>query len=218
MVDPEGIDAENNGVAEVAGYLRLVGRSFPDRLFVVTIESPETRPKHRQRTYLLVAIAVAGFAWLLITYIIPIYLGYALFGTVNLNPTGPVGKNATYTLSWVTPVAMDDSGVYTPYTEFTAEALNAARTEELLRVTFVGPDVASTGPDVVSVYPIDGYLWGAAALSAEDGTCFLILLRSDRTDPVYGDTLYGTRPEGEPCVGRAAVEGNVSLNGWPSGE
>ena len=75
-------------------------------------------------------------------------------------------------------------------------------------------DVPSTGPDVVSVNPIDAYTWGAAALSP-NGRCYVLVAVIDRTDTRFGADHYGWLAKGAKCVGSAATPTKATADTWP---
>lgn len=71
--------------------------------------------------------------------------------------------------------------------------------------TWLSDNVASTGPNVVSVAnPTDGSGWGAAAES-QSGTCFYLYVQQG------GATLYGSS-DTLACTGTQAL--NVTGTGW----
>ena len=79
----------------------------------------------------------------------------------------------------------------------------------------MGPDVPSTGPDVVSVNVVDDFTWGAAALSDQTDRCYVIVTAIDRDMPQFGGTRHGWLPKGEACLGASAVPARVTSSDWP---
>ncbi len=86
------------------------------------------------------------------------------------------------------------------------------RSEDGLPVSYVPADVPSDGPLVVSVNPIDDFTWGAAALSARTGRCYLVVLVRDQ-DPRYGHVRYGVLADGRPCKGSEATRASTHSAG-----
>ena len=80
-----------------------------------------------------------------------------------------------------------------PFSAADASSLAAADA----RLTFLGPDEASTDPGTVSVYA-DANVW-AATVAARPGACFSI------KQVAGGDTRYGVSTE---CTGRGALQVN----------
>jgi hypothetical protein len=124
---------------------------------------------------------------------------------------------ATSALDWATPNPSSSSGAYGGLSRYTAAELN--RVHQGSRwgpITYVDAGVPSTRPDEVSVNPIDDYTWGAAAHSARDGRCYVIVITHDRTDPRYGSTHYGRLPAGATCVGSAATPATATSPSQPA--
>ena len=96
---------------------------------------------------------------------------------------------------------------------FTAAELNRTRRgSQYTHITYIPANEPSTGPQVISVNPIDEHTWGAAALSLR-GYCDLILTTAnpdDRGTPRPYRTYYGVLPQGEPCLGTAATRETVT--------
>lgn len=129
---------------------------------------------------------------------------------------GRPGPGAQSSLEYSSPPARDASGRFLGFGRFDAAELNRIRQgKELRKLRFVGPDVPSTGPAVVSVNVIDDFTWGAAALSDQNDRCYLVVRAIDRDKPQFGGTQHGWLPKGEPCVGAAAVPARVTLPDWP---
>jgi hypothetical protein len=80
--------------------------------------------------------------------------------------------------------------------QFSAAGASALASSDA-RLTFVGPDVASTDPGTVSVYA-DASVW-AATVAARPGACFSI------KQVAGGDTRYGVSTD---CTGRGALRAN----------
>jgi hypothetical protein len=76
-------------------------------------------------------------------------------------------------------------------------------------VDYVGPDDASTGPDVVSVYPINHDTWAAVALGT-DHHCYGVL--TDDEGYFYARFTLGVR-----CLGSIATPRTVTLTMMPEG-
>lgn len=126
--------------------------------------------------------------------------------------------SATATLQRLPPDAYDSSGRFLGLASYTAERLNALNDDRVRGVTFVAAEEPSTGPKVVSVNPIDDYTWGAAALSARSGVCYLTLLAINKDNPRLGGFKRGWLPPGSNCVGKAATPQTVRDENWPSAE
>ncbi|MDQ4091163.1 MAG: hypothetical protein M3163_12795 [Actinomycetota bacterium] len=159
-----------------------------------------------------VAAIVAGciLGWFVIVY------GFAAL----LRATGarPV-VGAQSILEYSLPSARDDSGRFLGYSRFDAAELNRIQqAKDPFTIRYVGPDVPSTGPDVVSVNVVDDFTWGAAALSNRTDRCYLILLVTDREGPQYTKRLFDRPPKDEPCLGASAVPERVRASDWPDFE
>lgn len=128
-----------------------------------------------------------------------------------------IGKSATATLDHLPPEPREGD-VYTGLSRFTAEYLNMHAAARFKSITFVPADQPSTGPDVVSVNPIDDYTWGAAALSSRTGICYLLFSTIDPSNTRLGSTKHGALPRGSKCVGEAATKETVRDQNWPSAE
>ena len=74
-------------------------------------------------------------------------------------------------------------------------------------LTYVPASRASTGPTVISVHPINPYMWAATALSG--GRCYGILIAEQPTHPAYGNNYYAVFPQGTPCEARFAGPSTV---------
>lgn len=124
-------------------------------------------------------------------------------------------RSATATLQRLPPDPYDASGQFQGLASFTAERLNGMNEDPVRGITFVSADEPSTGPTVVSVNPIDDYTWGAAALSARSGVCYLTLLAIDRENTRLFHSKRGWLPPGSKCVGKAATEQTVPMRTGP---
>ena len=76
-------------------------------------------------------------------------------------------------------------------------------------VDYVGPDEASTGPDVVSVNPINHDTWAAVALGT-DHRCYGVL--TDAQGFFYARFALGVH-----CIGSIATPQTVTLTMMPEG-
>jgi hypothetical protein len=94
----------------------------------------------------------------------------------------------------------------------TASALRLNRIKwEPGDVTYVSADHVSTGPDVVSVHPIDFSTWAAVALGS-DGHCYAVL----SYQPIgEGQDYYGQLSRHTPCRGSEATRANVNQSNPP---
>ena len=166
---------------------------------------------HAEVKYRRVAAVAAGciVGWFVIVY------GFAAI----LRATGARDPGAQSSLWAAWPTARDDSGRFLGYSRFDAAELNRVQQgRELRAIRYVGPDVPSTGPDVVSVNVVDNFTWGAAALSDENEHCYLLLHVTDRERPEFGSTFFERLPKGEPCLGASAVPERVRASDWPDFE
>lgn len=160
------------------------------------------------RTAAIVAGCLVG--WFVIVY------GYAAILRVTGARTGP-GAQASLDHAW--PSARDDSGRFLGYGGFDAAELNRIHQgRELRTIRYVGPDVPSTGPDVVSVNVVDDFTWGAAARSEETEHCYLVLHVTDRERTDLGSAFFERLPKGEPCLGASAAPERVRASEWPDFE
>jgi len=129
---------------------------------------------------------------------------------------GRPGPGAQSSLEYAWPTSRDSSGRFLGYSRFDAAELNRIQQGKDLRdIRYVGPDVPSSGPDVVSVNVLDDFTWGAAALSDQTDRCYLLLKVTDRERPQFGTTLHGWLPKGAPCLGASAVPERVTGPDWP---
>jgi hypothetical protein len=90
------------------------------------------------------------------------------------------------------------------------------RPEYPLKVRYVGSDVPSDSPSVISVNPIDPFTWAAVAVGT-DGRCYGLLVALDPAHPVYGNTYYVRFPARTPCRGAKATTQTVTLRQLPEG-
>jgi hypothetical protein len=123
------------------------------------------------------------------------------------------------------PVDRPEYSEYLLYSRFTADEMNRVgqdpdrrahliwRSLEDQTITYVPADVASDGPLVVSVNPIDDYTWGAAALSERTQRCYLEVHVREMENPKYGHTRWGRLAEGLPCKGSEATRANTRSPG-----
>ena len=136
---------------------------------------------------------------------------------IGLGPgiaSGP--PDAQDSLLFAMPSGRDSAGAYVGLDRFTAAELNRIHEGvELRPLRFISADMSSTGPDVVSVNPIDRYTWAAVALSSR-GICYAILSVDDRANPNYGSTYFGRLPHAAACVGSAASPATVTGREWPA--
>ncbi len=142
-------------------------------------------------------------------------LVYGLAAILRATGARP-GPGAQSSLEHSSPPARDASGRFLGFSRFDAAELNRIEHgKELRELRFVGPDVPSTGPDVVSVNIVDDFTWGAAALSDQTDRCYLMLRVIDRDRTDLGTTHYALLPKGEPCLGASAVPDRVTASDWP---
>jgi hypothetical protein len=178
---------------------------------VASDRSARQRPRWPDIVLILVVatglIFVASVAWAITCN--PIGLGG------DCMPWVPHEPLATLSLSAGSPES--DSNDPHGLGRFNAHELNRVHFEEgsAPRIRFVDADVASTGPTVVSVNPLDRFSWGGASYSTQTKRCYLILLTQDRTNPEFGGTTYGVLPRGRRCVGSAATPQSVAADDWP---
>lgn len=160
-------------------------------------------------SYRRVAAVAAGcvVAWFVLVY--------GLVGLLRATGARP-GPGAQSSLENSTPAARDASGRFLGLRRFDAAELNRiGQGKQLRKLRFVGPDVPSTGPDVVSVNAIDDFTWGAAALSDQTDRCYVILEILDRDRPQFGTTRFDWLSKAEPCTGASAIPDRVTGSDWP---
>lgn len=92
----------------------------------------------------------------------------------------------------------------------TADYLNATHGQWL---DFVAAHQPSADDFIISVNPIDGENWGAAARS-ETGHCFLIVATVDRASASLR-VSYDVQTPRHPCRGDLATPGSVTHTEWP---
>lgn len=162
-----------------------------------------------------IILPVGGVIFLAAVVAVTAVTGADFLG-LRANP-GPPGAQSSLEHSVPDPREANEGS--RKYTEFTAEELNRVRKASELRVIrFVGPDEESTGPDVVSVNPIDAYTWGAAARSDQDGRCYIIVAIADRVNPRFGEQRYGAFPRDHPCTGSLATPESAPSDNWPDAD
>jgi hypothetical protein len=128
---------------------------------------------------------------------------------------GGKGTNAAQAaLQRSIPAADTASGTFLGFARYSAAALNRERRDSGVR--YVDADSPSTGPSVVSVHVISNSTWAAAALSPENGRCYVIVVTVDRSDPRYGYQSFGWLPKGASCVGLAADPSTATSTTWPT--
>jgi hypothetical protein len=150
-----------------------------------------------------------------------------IWGMLLVPPTPPqldypVGLDRTPRL----PIDRPEYGPeYLVYSRYTADEMNRLlqdpdgrahllwRSEKGPSITYVPADVASDGPLVVSVNPIDDFTWGAAALSDRTRRCYLQVHVREPENPRYGHTRFGRLAEGRPCTGSEATRANTRSPG-----
>jgi len=143
-------------------------------------------------------------------------VGLAVGVLLLANPLGLGGHglgDAQASLQSSIPAANDASGRFVGFSRWDASALNRARSASTIH--YVPASAASTGPNVVSVHVIDDYSWAAAALSTDDGRCYVILVTVDSNDSRYGYSTFGVLPKGTPCLGSAASSVTATTSSWP---
>lgn len=123
------------------------------------------------------------------------------------------------------PIFRPEYAEYLLYSRFTADEMNRLsqdpdrrarlvwRSLEDQAIAYVAADIASDGPLVVSVNPIDDYTWGAAALSERTQRCYLEVHVREKESPRYGHTRWGRLAEGLPCKGSEATRANTRSPG-----
>jgi hypothetical protein len=134
----------------------------------------------------------------------------------------PVGLDRTPRL----PIDRPEYGPeYLVYSRYTADEINRLsqdphgrahlpwRSETGPPINYVPAGVASDGPLVVSVNPIDDFMWGAAALSDGTQRCYLVVHVRERENPRYGHTRFGRLAEGLPCRGSEATPASTRSPG-----
>ncbi len=97
--------------------------------------------------------------------------------------------------------------------QFTPFELNRSQPQLFFyhqRIKFVGAEVASDGPDVISVNPIDRFTWAAVALGV-DGHCYATLTALDPQAPGNGQQYYARFRLHSVCKGAVASVDNVRL-------
>jgi hypothetical protein len=158
---------------------------------------------------LVLTVVLVGAGVILgLLYLLPEILGFG--GGEECHPK----ENATCSLDFALPSPWTKAHNFIPLTTFNVEYLNSHREGRRAEIHYVDAHVASDGPGVVSVNPIDDFTWGAAAKSRKTGRCFLILAQHDRADPGLGTTKYGELSQQAPCVGSAAIPEKVTLENW----
>jgi len=75
-------------------------------------------------------------------------------------------------------------------------------------VRYVGPDVSSTGPYVVSIHSVSYGTFAAVALG-DNGTCYAELVYYGQVVGSGGD-FYAAFQRGSPCMGRLATSSTVT--------
>ena len=165
--------------------------------------------------------AVAVNALVAVAYV-PIW-GLLLFPPPPPQSDYPVGLRRTPRLATDRP---EYGPEYLVYSGYTADEMNRLaqdpndrvhllwRSTDGTLVTYVPADVASDGPLVVSVNPIDDFTWSAAALSDRTGRCYLKVLVRDQ-DPRNGHVRDGLVTDGRPCKGLEATRASTR---HPTGE
>lgn len=113
------------------------------------------------------------------------------------------------------PDARADDGTFLGYERFDAAEMNRLHPErkEGLVFTYVPGDVASTGPDVISVLSLGRFGFAAAARSAWSGRCYVSHTRIDEQNTEYGGTTGGVLDAGASCVASAAARGAPNQEG-----
>lgn len=166
---------------------------------------------------ILAAVLVVGISTLAAALLFT--LGRAAILPILFGGDGGQGqeiRSATDVLDHLPPSPWNRESEFMGLDKFNAEYLNRHPPATLRHVSFVGPDVSSSGPDIVSVNPIGKYQWGAAAKSARTGDCFLFVVSHDPSDPRKGLTRYDRlAPEAE-CRGSLATPDKVQKSDWPA--
>ena len=168
-----------------------------------------TRPIISAARVCAVLVAAAA-SWVLVIY--------GLAGLLRWSGARP-GPGAQSSLEYSTPSARDSAGGFHGYSRFTADELNRIRQGSDLRsIRFVPAQVPSTGPRTVSVNPIDDFAWAAASKSDQNDRCYLILVVTERSNPGFGSTRYGSLPKGAKCAADTATLETVTGSEWPDYE
>ena len=103
------------------------------------------------------------------------------------------------------------------YTKYTPPVLNRRQPGRAYighTVQYVGKDVASTGPFVVSVDAINADNISVVALG-DNGDCYAEFIHSYGPNNQYGWTKYARFARGTRCEGLAATPSTVQLNNEP---
>jgi hypothetical protein len=103
------------------------------------------------------------------------------------------------------------------YTEYTPRVLNRRQPGRAYighTVHYVGKEVASTGPFVVSIDAINADNMGLVALG-DNGDCYAEFIHSYGPNNQYGSTKYARFPRGTRCESLTATPFTVQLNDEP---
>jgi hypothetical protein len=133
-------------------------------------------------------------------------LSLIIVACVGAPTSGQDKPYAVTALQRSVPDPWTPSGEFLGMSHFTAAELNRIHQGAGWGpIKFVDANTPSSRPDEVSVNPTDYYTWGAAAKSARDRRCYIIVFVFERTNPKHGGTRYGRLPKGSRCVGSAAI-------------
>jgi hypothetical protein len=138
-------------------------------------------------------------------------VGLVAFGVTALNWLdlgSSLSSHFPGSLLWATPKG-SQSATFVNLAGRNAESLNRSDNGSYggMHLTYVPADVASTGPTVISVNPINSFTWSAAALS--DGTCYATLMSENPRHPQFGINLFTKYPSTQPCEARFATAATV---------
>jgi len=118
-------------------------------------------------------------------------------------------SDAEAALARAVPPNETDREISVPLSHYGASELANLRRGDGSVDTYVDATVPSTGPNVISVNPIDDFTWGAAAKSRSSGICHLVVIVKDQEDPSSTKAMRGELAKGNLCVGSAANPTNV---------
>jgi hypothetical protein len=210
IVDPRIPPWDRAAVYYVAKGMEWTLILVPLVSFVGTVFAARTIRKGSTRRPQAICTAIANL--LVAVAYVPIW------GMLLVPPTPQSDYPVGLTRSPRLPIDRPEYGPeYLVFSRYTADEMNRLlqdpdgrahllwRSEEGPSVTYVPADVASDGPLVVSVNPIDDFTWGAAALSGRTGRCYLSVLVRDLENPRYGHIRDGILVDGLPCKGSEAT-------------
>lgn len=125
------------------------------------------------------------------------------------------GELAEHSL-WSANPGNVETDEFSDFRPFDAQEMRGLVQRAGLPVTILNPDVASRGPDEVSVLPVDRWTWVSAAYEPGDGSCYYLRLLSDRADFDHGSAEVLAMPHGNDCTAASAAT-IVRRNGLTGG-